>query len=117
MELCVNEVKMQVDRQDQKFHELQNGTIKNTIEKIRNLELAVQNNQTRTVFVNGSEYIFNLEIPRFKNYRRNPIEFLCRFHEFVARNNESNWITVRQWLDTALQGVSDCWWSANRSCF
>ena len=56
----------------------------------------------------------NREIVNFKNYKRNPIEFLERVEESLARTREIRWTVIKGMLDEMFKEVHDNWWTAVR---
>ena len=54
------------------------------------------------------------EIINFKNFKRNPIEFLERVEEYIARNRETRWTAIKSMLDEMFKDTNDNWWMANR---
>lgn len=114
IESKIDNVKTEVNKNNEQIDTLKKITISSAIEKINTLELEIKNNQSCTVIISGNEHLSTKDIPIFKDHKRNPIEFLNRFSEYVEQKNETNWVRIKQWLDRALQSVYDNWWSANR---
>ena len=54
----------------------------------------------------------NREIINFRNYKRNPIEFLERVEESLSRTQETRWIVIKGMLDEMFKDVHDNWWMA-----
>ena len=50
----------------------------------------------------------------FRNYKRNPIEFLKRVEELIVKNRETRWTTVRGMLDEMFKETYDKRWTATR---
>ena len=56
----------------------------------------------------------NRDTINFRNYKRNPIEFLKRVEELIVKNRETRWTTVRGMLDEMFRETYDNWWTATR---
>ena len=49
----------------------------------------------------------NRELINFKNYKKNPMEFIERVEENIARTPETRWSTIRNMLDEYFKDVYD----------
>ena len=61
------------------------------------------------------QYIQNMDnrdTINFKNYKKNPIEFLERGEENLARNRENRWTVIRGMLNEYFKEIHDNWWTA-----
>ena len=56
----------------------------------------------------------NRDTINFRNYKRNPNEFLKRVEELIVKNRETRWTTVRGMLDEMFKETYDNWWTATR---
>ena len=56
----------------------------------------------------------NREAINFKNYKRNPIEFIERVEENLARTRETRWTVIKGMIDEMFKEVHDNWWTAVR---
>ena len=56
----------------------------------------------------------NRDAINFKNYRKNPIEFLARVDENLARIRETRWNIIRSLIDEYFKEIYDNWWTATR---
>ena len=56
----------------------------------------------------------NREVIDFQNYRRNPMLFLERVEEKIAKTGEDRWSVIRSMLDEMFRKVYDNWWMAMR---
>ena len=56
----------------------------------------------------------NRDTINFRNYKRNPIEFLKRVEELIIKNRETRWTTIRGMLDEMFKETYDNWWTATR---
>ena len=56
----------------------------------------------------------NRETINFKNYKHNPIEFIERVEENLARTRETRWTTIKSMIDDMFKEVHDNWWTAVR---
>ena len=56
----------------------------------------------------------NRETINFKNYKRNPIEFIERVEENLARTRETRWTIIKSMIDDMFKEVHDNWWTAVR---
>ena len=56
----------------------------------------------------------NRDVINFKNYRRNPIEFLARIEEHLTRITETRWNNIRSLIDEYFKEIYDNWWTATR---
>ena len=57
----------------------------------------------------------NRENVNFKNYPRNPVEFLERVDECLQRTKENRWTMIKNLLDDSFKEITDNWWSAIRN--
>ena len=57
----------------------------------------------------------NQDSVSFKDYRKNPIEFLECINEGLSRMKENRWSTTKTLLDDGFKGITDNWWSAVRN--
>lgn len=78
--------------------------IRKELEEIRNRATPIINYHTKD----------NSELLNFREYKRNPIEFLNRFEEIINRNKENRWGNIRSMLDECFKQVNDNWWTAIR---
>ena len=88
--------------EEMKQRELLN--IREELEMIRNRPIHVQHLQN----------LDNRETITFKHYKRNPLEFLERVEEQLARNRENRWTVIRGMLDEYFKEIHDNWWTATR---
>ena len=58
--------------------------------------------------------IDNRDIINFKNYKKNPIEFLEQVEENLTRIRESRWTVIRSLIDEYFKEIHDNWWTATR---
>ena len=54
----------------------------------------------------------NRDVINFNNYRRNPVEFLARVEEHLARIRETRWNNIRSLIDEYFKEIYDNWWTA-----
>ena len=55
------------------------------------------------------------ETINFRDYKRNPMEFLERVTEFLNRTRENRWSIIRNFLDEGFKGINGNWWSTIRN--
>ena len=107
IETTVNEVRTQVNDNQEKIEEIQCWEIP----KIRG-ELETIGN--RPTIVSHLQHADNREAMNFKAYKRNPMEFLARVDEILTRNGETRWPIIRGHMDEYFKEVNDNWWTATR---
>ena len=54
----------------------------------------------------------HMETINFRDYKRNPMEFLERVSEWLNRTRENWWSVIKNFLDEGFKGINDNWWSA-----
>ena len=62
----------------------------------------------------GIPNVYNRETINFKNYKKNPMEFIERVEENIARTCETRWTTIRSMLDEQIKDMYNNWWPATR---
>ena len=56
----------------------------------------------------------NRDVINFKNYKKNPIQFLERVDENLTRIRENRWTVIRSLMDEYFKEIHDNWWTATR---
>ena len=56
----------------------------------------------------------NRDVINFKNYKKNPIEFLEQVDENLTRIRENRWTVIRSLMDEYFKEIHDNWWTATR---
>ena len=56
----------------------------------------------------------NKEVISFKEYRKNPLEFIERLEEYINRVKENRWSIIKTLLHESFQYINDNWWMAIR---
>ena len=51
----------------------------------------------------------------FRDYRRNPLEFLERVEEILNRLKETRWNMIKGILDECFKNITDNWWTVIRN--
>ena len=96
--------------------ESQINTNKNKIKEISRCELQIQEEvdswRDRTCQHNHITNHDNRESINFRNYKRNPMEFLKRLEEMITRNRENRWNIIRGMIDDMFKDMYDNWWTA-----
>ena len=94
------------------------NTNKNKIEEISRRELQLQEEvdswRDRTCQNSHTNNHENRESINFRNYKRNPMEFLKRLEEVIIRNRENRWSIIRSMIDETFKDTYDNWWTAVR---
>ena len=57
----------------------------------------------------------NRDVINFKEYRRNPLEFLERLEEMFSRNKVNRWHMNKNLVDESFKNITDNWWTAIRN--
>ena len=70
--------------------------------------------QSRPFSVSNIQTTDNREGINFKNYKKNPMEFLERIEENITRHREMRWTSIRSMLDELFKDINDNWWTATR---
>ena len=55
------------------------------------------------------------ESVNFRDYRRNPLEFLGRVDEILNRSKENRWNMIKGILDECFKNINDNWWTVIRN--
>ncbi|MGP1934030.1 MAG: hypothetical protein ACTS8P_06510, partial [Arsenophonus sp. NC-XBC3-MAG3] len=87
-----------------KIERLEMESIRKELEELRNRATQIINCHLKD----------NSESLNFKEYRRNPMEFLTRLEEILHRNKVKQWSIIRDMIDECFQQVNDNWWTAVR---
>ena len=103
----MNDVREQVHTDKEKMAEVQRRELNNFREEINLF-------RSQPIQVTGVTNVENRELINFKNYRKNPMEFIERVEENIARTRETRWSTIRSMLDEYFKDVYDNWWTATR---
>lgn len=85
-----------------KKHDL--AQMKEELEMIRN----------RPMHVTTGVMADNRETINYKNYKRNPMEFLARLNEYLQKQGETRWVSIRGLLDESFKEITDNWWTVTR---
>lgn len=104
----VGEVRLQVDNNEKKMEEIQQKELINIREELENL-------RNRPVNFMTNSWKEEKEMINFKEYRKNPVEFLGRIDDFLKKNKINTWNDIRNILDEAFRGMLDNWWIAVRA--
>ena len=91
-----------------RFDNLQGVQLKNLIEDFERMSYRPACSVQHTM-------LDNRENINFKNYRRNPVEFLERVDECLLRTKENRWTMIKNLLDDSFKEITDNWWSAVRN--
>lgn len=78
--------------------------IREELERIKNRPVGLTCHQARD----------NREIINFRNYQRNPMEFLERVEENLVKTKENRWSEIRSMLDEHFKEMNDNWWTVTR---
>ena len=93
---------------------------KEKIESIQHIQLNIQEevdrlNITRPTCSTYHTTLENRDSVNFKDYRKNPIEFLERINEKLSQMKENRCCVTKTLLDDGFKGITDNWWSAVRN--
>ncbi len=70
--------------------------------------------QNRPICQASGNYNVMKEEIKFINYVRNPMEYINRLTEFIARNRENRWEIIKPIIDDGFKDYRDNWWDATR---
>ena len=122
-----NRIKMdEVQKENKKEIDKINETVSNKVEGIKgelgqvkgqvgNIQEELGILQSRPVHCHQNLISDHRETIYFKDYRRNPIDFLERVTEWLNRTRENRWSNIKNFLDEGFKGTNDNWWSAIRN--
>lgn len=92
IDATVNGVRGQVIHNKEKIEEPQQRELLNIREELEMIRY-------RPVHVSGIQNLNNREGISFKQYKKNPMEFLERVEENIARNRENRWTSIWSMLE------------------
>ena len=96
----MDQVKSQVNNNKEKIENIQHTQLRNIQEEIARMNYRPMCSTHYTV-------LDNRENINFKDYRRNPIEFLERVDEGLNRMKENRWSMIKSLLDDCFKGITD----------
>lgn len=105
-EVCT--IKNQIMENKTQIEEIQRREINNIKE-----ELEVLRDRTTRYATCSRES--DRDVVKFKEYRRNPMEFLDRINEWKRRTRERKWTAIRTFLDECFRDIHDNWWIVVRN--
>ena len=88
----VNDVRDQVHSDKEKMAEVQQREFNNFREEINLF-------RNQPIQMSGIPNMDNRETINFRTYKKNPMEFIERVEESIARNRENRWTVIRGMLD------------------
>ena len=103
----VNTMKDQIDSDKVRFTEQQQKEFSVIRDEMNHL-------RTYPAIMTSVSQLDGRENIDFRTYKRNPIEFLERVEEAIARNRENRWPVIKNMLDEYFKNVHDNWWTAIR---
>ena len=103
----VENVKNQCNSQAEKLDNLQQIQT--------NLQGDVDRISSRSACSSPHVYQDSKESVIFRDYRRNPLEFLGRVDEILNRSKENRWNMIKGILDESFKNINDNWWTAIRN--
>ena len=103
----VNDFRDQVHSDKEKMAEVQRREFNNFREEINLF-------RSQPIQMTGVPNMDNRETINFRTFKKNPMEFIERVEENIARNRETRWTAIRSMLDDYFKDVHDNWWTATR---
>ena len=103
----MNNVKGQVINNKEKIEEIHQRELVNIREELEMI-------RSRPFSISNVQPTDNREVINFKNYKKNPMEFLERIEENIARHRETRWTSIRSILDEHFKNINDNWWTTTR---
>lgn len=85
----------------------------NTRQQLERMETELNNIRDKPILIQGLG-IDNRDVPLFRKYTNNPIEFLHRLEEYLTKIREQDWGKIKFIVDNCFNGVAGYWWDAVR---
>lgn len=100
-----------------KIENIEQQQLKSALEKIDSLEKIINqiNSVGQTIIVRETGADIYKNVPEFRLYKHNPIEFLNRFNDYITQTGENKWEKIKYLLDNSFHGMYDGWWNAKRT--
>ena len=102
------QVRYQVNNNKEKIEEIQKRELINIREELE----VLRNRPMSYTHIPLGE---NRKIINFKEYRKNPLEFLERLEELISRTKDNRWHMIKNLLDESFKNITDNWWTAIRN--